>query len=87
VRVNKACIGVEVLALCLDQVSFKAPVQGLDMRLNVLHHRGPVGLFGGIDVPALSSHITATFCKDARVVHHFLGDASNVDAGASNAPF
>ena len=84
--VHEAGILVEILALDFDKISFETPIQALDMLLNVINHRLPLGLLLVTDVPALMLHIVACLGQDARIVHHFLGDAANIDACADQTP-
>ena len=39
-----------------------------------------------MDIPAGSDHIAAAMSKIRRIVHHLFGDATDIDAGATDAP-
>lgn len=58
--VDKGGEHVEVLALCLDEVSLESPVQAFDVLGNVTDHSHPVVLLVGVDLPALIGHIAAS---------------------------
>ena len=79
-------IGVVVLHLHFEQVCLVAPVQALDVLLHCFLEFFPLELLLLIDFPALQDHVFSAFGQDGGVVHHLLGDAAYVDAGASKAP-
>lgn len=87
VCIFKCSIRVEVLDLELDQVRLVAPVEGLDVLLHAADHSLPlmVAMLRG-DGDAREFLVSSLFREDACIVHELLGDAADVDAGATEAP-
>ena len=85
-RIDKAGVAVVVLALGLDQIGLEAPVERFDVHLDVIDHRVPVRSLLLIDVPTLLCHVSPRLGQDSSIVHQLLRDATNIYAGATEAP-
>ena len=68
------------------QVSLEAEVESLDVALHIGDHLGPVVLGAQVGAPATLFLIGTSLRQDSSVVHHLLGDAADIDAGAAELP-
>ena len=56
------------------------------MRLHSFLELAPVESLVLVHFPSLNVEVVAAICKQSRVVHHLLGDTSNIHASAAESP-
>ena len=84
--VDERSIFIEVLNLEFIEIHNVSEVQHLDVHLYFANQCFPVRSIH-VDIEAGFFHICAGFCKSGCVVEQLLGDATNIDASATNIPF
>ena len=77
---------VEISHTSLAQLYTVAEVKTLDVVLNVLAQSGPVVLAGIQVGPTVALGVLGGVTQNCCVVHHFLRNATYVDAGATETP-
>ena len=85
--INECRVRVEIFAFHLYQIGLVSPVEALNVILNLRDHFVPVVLLSHIWLPTTELLILSGLGQDGGIMHHFLWDATYVDAGSSEAPF